>query len=186
MMFGKIFLKQSFELGLANLKELMESMPEVTSPTGDITVATIPAMNVLLADGAGTMDELAVQLPELYDMLYQAAGEQGLEVIGVPFVNYLDYDEETGFSNFSAGIEVSSMGQDAGKVKAEAYPDTEAVQCLHSGPYETLIDSYNALAVYYTEHDLDVAGNAIEFYKVGAMQESDPDLWKTLIAFPLK
>ena len=28
MMFGKIFLKQSFELGLANLKEYMESMPQ--------------------------------------------------------------------------------------------------------------------------------------------------------------
>jgi len=186
MIFGKIFLKQSFELGLANLKELTESMPEEAGPTGEIVVATLPAMNVLLADGAGTMEELAVQLPELYGLLYQTAGEQDLDVIGVPFVNYLDYDEETGFSNFRAGIEISSMGKDAGKVKAEAYPDTEAVQCLHTGAYEKFIDSYDALAAYFMEHDLDVAGNAIEYYKVGAMQESDPELWKTLIAFPLK
>lgn len=186
MMFGKIFLKQSFELGLVNLKELMESMEQEIAPTGAISVATLPAMNVLLADGAGTMEEMAAQLPELYALLYQTAGEQGLQVIGVPFVNYLDYDEETGYSNFRVGIEVIGMGSDAGKVKAEAYAETEAVQCIHSGPYESLTDSYDALSAYMQEHQLLVAGNAIEYYEVGAMSESDPALWKTLIAFPLQ
>ena len=56
MMFGKVFLKQSFDLGLSNLKELMESM---SLETGAITVVTLPGMNVLLADGGGTIDELA-------------------------------------------------------------------------------------------------------------------------------
>lgn len=186
MMFGKIFLKQSFDLGLSKLKEVMESMEEETSPTGSISVATLPAMNVLLADGAGTMDEIGAQLPELYGLLYQAAGEQGLEVIGAPFVNYLDYDEVSGFSNYRAGIEVGSMGSDAGEVKAEAYPDTEAVQCVHSGAYESLIASYGTLDAYIQSQGLEVAGNALEFYHIGAMTESDPGLWKTLIAFPLK
>jgi effector-binding domain-containing protein/uncharacterized protein YndB with AHSA1/START domain len=186
MMFGKVFLKNSFDLGLSNLKEVMESMEEETGPTGSISLGTLPAMNVLLADGAGTMDEIGAQLSELYGLLYQAAGEQGLDVIGAPFVNYLDYDESTGFSNYRAGIEVGSMGTDAGKVKAEAYPDTEAVQCIHSGAYESLIASYGALDAYIQAQGLEVAGNALEFYQVGAMTESDPELWKTLIAFPLK
>lgn len=185
MMFGKIFLRQSFELGLANLKELMESMKEEPVSAGTISVATLPGMNVLLTDGAGTMEEMAARLPELYGLLYQTAGEQGLQVVGVPFVNYLDYDEETGYSNYRVGIEVSGMGSDAGEVKAEAYPEMEAVQCMHTGPYESLIDTYNALDSYIVEHQLDVAGNAIEYYQVGAMSEPDPGLWKTLIAFPL-
>ena len=186
MMFGMIFLRQSFELGLANLKELMESIPETSGPTGEITMGTVPAMNVLLAGGGGTMEELAVQLPDLYGLLFQTAGEQGLEVVGVPFVNYLDYDEETGYSNFHAGIQVSAMGRDAGKVMARAIPETEAVQCLHTGSYETFTASYDALSAYILEHNVDVAGNAIEFYQLGAMSESDPDKWETLIAFPLR
>lgn len=186
MIFGKIFLKQSFELGLANLKELMESMPETSGPTGEISLGTVPAMNVLLAGGGGTMEELAVQLPELYGLLFQTAGEQSLEVVGVPFVNYLDYDEETGYSNFLAGIQVSALGKDAGKVMARAYPETEAVQCLHTGSYDTFMASYDALSAYILEHNVDVAGNAIEYYQLGAMQESDPNKWETLIAFPLK
>ena len=186
MIFGKIFLRQSFDLGLSNLKELMESMDEKTGPTGPISVGGLPAMNVLLADGSGTMEEVGAQLTELYTLLFQTAADQGLEVIGVPFVNYLDYDEETGHSNYRAGIEVRSVGSDAGRVKAEVYPETEALQCLHTGPYETLLASYEAIDAYIQAEGLEVAGNAIEYYQIGAMSESDPELWKTLITFPLK
>ena len=186
MMFGKVVLQQFFELGLANLKELMESMPETSGPTGEISVGTLPAMNVLLAGGGGTMDDLAAQLPDLYGLLFQTAGEQGLEVVGVPFVNYLDFDEESGYSNFHAGIQVSAMGRDAGKVMARAYPETEAVKCLHTGSYDLFTTSYDAMSAYILEHNVDVEGNAIEYYQLGAMQESDPEKWETLIAFPLK
>ena len=186
MMFGKIFLKQSFELGLTNLKEVMESTPVLSTPGGSVSVGTLPAMSVLLADGAGTMEEIGAKLPELYGLLYETAGKQGLELIGVPFVNYLDYDETTGFSNYRVGIEVAAMGSDAGLVKAEAYPALDAVQTIHTGPYETSMVSYEALDAYIQSQGLEVAGNAIEFYQVSAASEPDPELWKTLIVFPLK
>jgi len=38
MMFGKIFLQQSFEMGLANLKEYAESKPQVKGALGSISV----------------------------------------------------------------------------------------------------------------------------------------------------
>jgi len=186
MMFGKVFLKKSFELGLANLKELMESMPAEKGQGGSVAVATLPAVNVLLADGAGTMEEIAAQLSDLYALLFQTAQEQDLEVVGVPFVNYLDYDEETGYSNFRAGIEVSSMGTDAGEVMAEAYPERQAVQLIHKGPYEASAAAYEAIDAYIEEQGLEVAGNAIEYYRVSAATEQDPENWLTLIAFPLK
>lgn len=66
MMFGKIFLKQSFELGLANLKEVMESMPMVSSALGPISVESMPGMYALVADGAGTMETIGEQLEKLY------------------------------------------------------------------------------------------------------------------------
>lgn len=186
MMFGKIFLKQSFELGLANLKEVMESTPALSTPGGSVSVGTLPAMNVLLADGAGAMEEIGAKLPELNGLLYEAVGKQGLELIGVPFVNYLDYDETTGFSNYRVGIEVATPGSDAGLVKAVAYPAMDAVQTIHTGPYETSMAAYEALDAYVQSQGLEVAGNAIEFYQVSGVSEPDPSLWKTLIAFPLK
>ena len=186
MMFGKIFLRHSFELGLANLKELIESMKEPSGPTGSISVATLPAMNVLLADDSGTMEEISEKLAEFYPLLFQTAGDQGLEVVGVPFVDYLDYDEETGFSNFRAGIQVSSPGSNAGRVRAESYPSVEAVQCIHRGSYESSAATYEALDAFIQEQGLEVAGNAMEYYQVSAATEQDPQQWLTLIAFPLK
>jgi len=186
MMFGKVFLKQSFELGLTNLKELMESIPNTSIVLGTISVGTLPAMTTLVADGAGTMETIGEQLGELYGLLFAEAGKQQLEVTGAPFVHYLDYDESTGFSNYRAGIKVSEMGKDAGQVKAVAYPEVQVVQALHTGPYEKFSASYAELEFYLQENEIQTSGQAFEFYQVGMMAESDPALWQTLIAFPLK
>lgn len=186
MMFGKIFLKQSFELGLANLKELMESIPNTSSALGTISVGTLPAMTTLVVDGAGTMETIGEQLGELYGLLYAEAGKQQLEVTGAPFVHYLDYDESTGFSNYRVGIKVSKMGADADMVKAVAYPEVEAVSAMHTGPYEEFTSSYDELGAYIEANEIQVSGEAFEHYQVGMQTESDPALWQTLIAFPLK
>lgn len=185
MMFGKIFLKQSFDLGLANLKEVMESMPEKNSALGTIVVETMPAMLTLVADGAGTMETIGAQLGELYGLLFAEAGKQQLEVTGAPFVHYLDYDEATGFSNYRAGIVVNKMGKDAAKVKAVSYPEMQAVQALHTGPYEEFTSSYDQMGAYIEENEIEVSGEAFEVYQTGMESESDPSLWETLIVFPL-
>ncbi len=186
MMFGKIFLNQSFELGLANLKEWMEAMPAQSSALGPISVETMPAMFSLVADGAGTMGTIGEQLGELYGLLFMEAGKQQLEIAGAAFVHYLDYDESTGFSNYRAGIPVDQMGKDAGQVKAVGYPEMEVVQALHTGPYEEFISSYEQLGTFVESNNLEINGEAFEHYLVGMQTESDPALWQTLIAFPLK
>jgi len=189
MMFGKIFLNRSFELGLANLKELMETNPPsplVLSRLGPIAVETMPAMLSLVADGAGTMETIGEQLGELYGILFAEAGKQALEIIGAPFVHYLDYDESTGFSNYRAGVIVNKMGSNAGAVHAVAYPSVEVAQALHKGPYEEFTLSYGKMDAYIQVNSLEISGEAFEFYQVGAMQESHSSLWETLIAFPLK
>jgi len=189
MIFGKIFLKQSFELGLANLKEVMESNPPSTpvhSTLSPISIETMSGTMALVADGSGTMETIGEQLGELYGVLFVEAGMQQLEVTGAAFVHYLDYDESTGFSNYRAGIQVNKMGTDAGQVKAVAYPEVEVVQAIHTGPYEEFINSYEKMGAYIEENGIDVSGEAFEYYQVGMQTESDPGLWKTLIAFPLK
>lgn len=185
MMFGKIFLKQSFELGLANLKEVMESMPEKKRALGAIAVEAMPAMLTLVTDGAGTMETIGAQLGELYGLLFAEAGKQQLEIVGAPFVHYLDYDEATGFSNYRAGVVVNIAGKDAGKVKAVSYPEMQAVQALHTGPYEEFTSSYDQIGAFIEENEIGVSGEALEFYMTGMESESDPSLWETLIVFPL-
>jgi effector-binding domain-containing protein/uncharacterized protein YndB with AHSA1/START domain len=186
MMFGKIFLQKSFDLGLSNLKQMMESMPPKSSALGPITLEQMPAMFALVADGAGTMETIGEQLGELYGVLYAEAAKQQMEVSGAPFTDYLDFDEATGFSNYRAGVVVNKMGSDAGTVKAVAYPEMMVIQALHNGPYEDFATSYDELDTYIQTNSLDLAGNVFEFYIVGMMTEPDPSKWETRIAFPMK
>jgi effector-binding domain-containing protein len=186
MMIGKVFLKQSFKLGLANLKEYLESMPQALSSLGAISVEMQEPIVALMADGAGTMETIGVQLGELYGLIYAEVEKQGLQVNGPAFVHYLDFDESTGHSNYRAGFMVDRAGSDAGEVVAVEYPAMEVVQALHTGPYEEFASSYDKFDKYIEGSSLEVSGEAFEFYVTGAMTESDNSLWETLIAFPLK
>jgi len=186
MMFGKIFLKQSFELGLANLKEYVENMPMVSSSLGSITVATQQPMLALVADGAGTMETIGEQLEGLYGQIAAEVQNQGLQMVGPAFVHYLDYDEASGHSNYRAGFIIDRAGTDAGPVMAVEYPEMQVVQAMHTGPYEEFTSSYDLMDQYINDSGLEITGEGFEFYITGLMNESDNSKWETLIAFPLK
>lgn len=186
MMFGKVFLSQSFETGLASLKEYLEALPRTKSMLGTITVESQPALSAMIAEGGGTMESIGQQLGELFGAIYAEIEKQQLQVAGPAFVHYLDYDEATGFSNYQAGFQVAGKGNSAGKVLAASYPEMKVVQATHTGPYEEFTSSYEKMDAYITENGLEVSGEAFEFYVTGMMTESDPEKWQTLIAFPLK
>jgi len=63
MMIGKIFLKSSFELGLANLKEYMESMPQSESSLGTIGVETQNSMFALVTESDNSKWETLIAFP---------------------------------------------------------------------------------------------------------------------------
>ncbi len=186
MMFGKIFLKQSFELGLANLKEHAESMPQAKSTLGPIGLESQSSMFALVADGAGTMETISQQLGELYGLIYAEVEKQELQVGGPAFVHYLDFDETTGHSNYRAGFMVNKAGENSGAVVAVEYPEIQVVQAMHIGPYEEFSSSYVLMGEYIANEGLEISGEAFEFYITGMMTESDNSKWETLIAFPLK
>jgi len=186
MMFGAMFLEKSFNTGLEQLKELMEANPPQKSYLGAISIEVQAEFAAMVTEGAGTMEELAVSLGELYGLIYGEVGKQQLEISGPAFVHYLDYDESTGFSNYLPGVKVKASGKKAGKVRPVVYPEMKVVQAIHTGPYEKFIESYTTLGAYIEANGLEVTGSGFEFYIVNAQSESDPDKWQTLIAFPLK
>jgi hypothetical protein len=192
MMFGKSFLKQSFEFGLGRLKEFLEENPPsstglVETSTGlvEIKVVTRQPFSAMVASGGATMANIGQELGRIYGIVYEEVEKQQLQIAGPGFVHYLDFNEETGFSNILAGFPVANAGISAGEVVPKMYPSMEVVQGLHRGPYEDFTSSYNAMEVYLEEKGLEVTGEAMEFYTVNEMTEPDPSGWETLIMFPL-
>lgn len=186
MIFGKVFLKQSFDTGLSNLKTYLEDLPWPESTLGPITVETQPAIFAMEAGGAGTMETIGEQLGPLFGAVYGEIEKQQLQVAGPAFVRYFDYDESTGHSKYRAGFQIAQKGKSSGEVFAVSYPGMKVVQAMHTGPYEEFSSSYEKLDAYIKSQGLEVTGEAFEFYVIGMMTESDPANWQTLITFPLK
>lgn len=186
MMIGAMFLEKSFNTGLEQLKELMEANPPQVSCLGAISIEVQAEFVAMVTEGSGTMEEMAVNLGELYGLVYSEAGKQRLEINGSAFVHYLDYDENSGFSNYLPGVPVRVSGKKAGKVRPVVYPEMKVVQAVHTGPYEKFMESYVTLGAYIETNGLEVRGSAFEFYIVNGQTEPDQKKWQTLIAFPLK
>jgi len=186
MIFGKMFLTQSFETGLSQLKELMESDPPQVSCLGPISIEVQPAFEAMQAAASGTMENMGAVLGDLYGAIFTEVGKQQLEIAGPAFVHYLDFDEATGMSNYLPGVQVLKSGKAAGKVKAASYPEMKVLRAIHTGPYEKFTESYGLLQAYIDANGIEVSGEAFEFYQVSAQEDSDPANWQTVIAFPLK
>ncbi len=89
MIFGKIFLKQSFESGLKNLKEYLESMPHSMSSLGRISLTTQQPITAMVANGAGTMETIGEQLGNLYGVIMTEVQANNLKISGDAFEFYL-------------------------------------------------------------------------------------------------
>lgn len=179
-------LQTSFDKGLENLKEYLESNPPVLSTLGEIQRSKIAPMFTLVIPGNGTMEEMSTQMSDLYGQLMAEMGSQGLQITGAPFSHYLSFDEVSGVTEYLSGIHVSGKGKNAGIIKAVNYPEMQVVQAIHTGPYEDLHVSYAKLMEYIAVNKIQVTGETIEFYFTDPSQEPDITKWQTLITFPLR
>lgn len=187
MIFGKMFLTQSFETGLSQLKELMESNPPaIASCMGPISIEVQPAFEAMVAEAVGAMENMGAVLGEYFGLIFSEAGKQQLEFSGPAFVHYLDFDEATGISNYLPGVQVKNPGKSKGKVMAVSYQEMKVVRAVHTGPYEKFVESYALLSEYIESNGIEVSGEAFEFYQLSAQQDPDPAKWQTVIAFPIK
>ena len=186
MMIGKVFLKQSFESGLASLKKYLEANPQPVSSLSPITSETQESMEAMVAGGSGSIETIGDDLGRIYGLVMGAVQSQGLEMAGMPFAHYMDFDEATGNSNYVAGIAVNGLGVESGEVVPMVYNEMQVVRAMHTGPYEEFGISYGKIQKYIESNGLEVTGEVFEVYLTDPGMEPDQSKWKTIIAFPLK
>ena len=143
-------------------------------------------MEAMVAYGSGTMETIGEALGNLYGLIMAEIGKQQLQMAGAPFVQYYNYDEATGHSDYVAGVPVVKAGESAGKVSSLSYGEMKVVQAIHSGSYETVPASYEGIGKYLEDNSLEVSGQVFEFYLTNPTQEPDTSKWQTLISFLLK
>ena len=185
-LFMKGGLKSSFDSGLADFKKYIEANPPAMYKLSEIKIDDFAATDAMVVAANCTMEELGAKMGEIFPKIFQAIGQQGLEVKGAAFTYYLDFDEETGKSNVLVGMPVIKAGKASGDVQPKHIPAMKAVVAMHFGPYEFFSKSYDTMGKYIEENGLEVTGEAFEIYMKTMMESQDPNKWETLIGFPLK
>ena len=182
----KGMIQKTIDSGKADLKNYLETHDVKMSKLSEIAIEEFPAVEALTCSREITMEEMPSMFGESMGKIFAAIQAQKIQPQGTPFAYYSGYDAVTGKMKMTAGIAVSSGGKTAGDVVLVKYKAFTALKGLHSGPYEELSGSYEALGKYAKENNIALTSEAWEFYLNDPGEIKDPTLLQTMIAMPVK
>lgn len=147
-------------------------------------VVTIEPRQAAVVRAELPVDELPALFDRAFHLVLAVAAEQGLSVTGPPFGFYPRMPAET--VAVAAGVPVSGPVTPSGEVTALELPGGRAATALHVGPFDTLAQTYQALAEWAAGQGVELAGHVWESYLTDPAAEPDPSRWQTRITWPLR
>jgi effector-binding domain-containing protein len=182
--FGLLFdrwVGGDYETGLANLKQLAESLPVSDFSQLEISRVELVAQNILYVttrssqDAADIADAMAAAYAEISDFMNQA----GINMSGQPMAITRAWEE--GSYQFDAAIPVDVVpSQLSGDIKAGVSPSGPAIRAVHHGAYDELMPTYRKLAAYMSAHGLRQGKVSWEHY-ITDPAETDPSEMVTYV-----
>jgi len=127
-------------------------------------------------------------MTEYFDRAFATAAaelsRQGAYPAGPPVALYHGAPTENA-ADVTAGFPVAQPVRPTDTAVVETLPGGPAIEAIHTGPYDTLSETYAELTAWLTGEHLNAADQMWEEYVVGPDTEPDPAKWQTRIVFPL-
>lgn len=112
-----------------------------------------------------------------------AAQKQGASPAGPPFALYRGMPSET--VDVEAGFPIAGNFTEADGVASGTLPETDALEALHVGPYDTLENTYHAILGQMEAEGLTPSDTMWEYYLTDPEAEPDPAKWQTRVVWPV-
>lgn len=148
--------------GLANLKRIAESLPNVDWSDIEIDITVVPSTTIAYATGNSSADptEISAALAATYGQVLGFVSTNGLQLAGQPFA-ITNYWDDRGWG-FDAGVPVSGTptrgaGPDSMVRMGETYGG-RVVRAVHVGPYTDLASTYAKVEAFIVAHKLQKNG----------------------------
>ncbi|GAC1490013.1 MAG: hypothetical protein NVS2B15_08290 [Pseudarthrobacter sp.] len=126
-------------------------------------------------------------LPEFFSRAFGSvmaeAQRQNVQLAGPPFALYRGVPMDT--VDVEAGFPIAGNLADTGTVVTGLLPETDAFEAVHTGPYETLGETYSAIQDLIREAGKEPSSAMWEFYLNGPPSEPDPSKWQTKVVWPV-
>lgn len=122
---------------------------------------------------------IPTKIGELYGELFGFIGMKGIQLAGPPFAYYHSFSPKK--IDMECGVPVSMPISEEGRIQAGKLPSGNALRAVHFGPYDRLVETYNAMMAYAKEMDIDLEEAMWEYYLTDPDSEPDPSKWRTEI-----
>lgn len=165
--FGLLFdrtLGANYEQGLANLKQLAESLPQ--ADWSDLVVETTEVEPVTIAYVSGTSSQESADIGQAFAAAYGQVGafigQHGLAPAGQPISINKTWDE-SGYA-FDAGIPIASAPEaevpEGSTVQVTQTYGGKVLRVVHTGAYDGLPATYEKIEAYLAAHGLEATGHS--------------------------
>ncbi|MCY1674586.1 GyrI-like domain-containing protein [Pseudarthrobacter sp. SL88] len=129
------------------------------------------------------MDALPDFFGRAFGSVMAAAQRQGATPAGPPFARYHGMPGET--VDVEAGFPITGTFTTADGVQAGTLPEADALEAIHTGPYDTLQQTYGAIQQQMRADGLTPADSMWEYYLSNPEKEPDPATWQTRVIWPV-
>ncbi len=175
--------------GLANLKRIAETLPNVDWSDIEIGLAVVPSTTIAYATGNSGPDptEISAALAAAYGKVLGFVSTNGLQLAGQPLA-ITNYWDDRGFG-FDAGIPVSGnpgrgVGPDSPVRMGETYGG-RVVRAIHVGSYTDLQQTYAKVNAFTAAHKLQTNGRPWEVFVSDPGNVAESEL-VTEVYYPVK
>ncbi len=127
-------------------------------------------------------------LPELmgtaFGELFAYAAQNRVQPVGPPLAIYHEIaGEET---DVEIGVPLARALEPSGRILAGELPAGEEAYSLHVGPYDGIVETYEALDEWIKRHGLVPCGPPREHYLNGPDEVGGPEEYRTEIVWPVR
>ncbi|MCD4851590.1 GyrI-like domain-containing protein [Arthrobacter sp. AK01] len=112
-----------------------------------------------------------------------AVQAQNASPTGPPFAMY--HGMPTDSVDVEAGFPVTPNFSAAGEVISGMLPESDALEAVHKGPYDTLEQTYALILERMSAEGLTPSDTMWEFYMSDPEKEPDPAKWQTRVVWPV-
>jgi effector-binding domain-containing protein len=161
-------------------------IPEIAPELRRLEPATTIAVRLEAAPG-----DLAAVFDRELPRVAAVMADVGAQMAGAPFARYhrvaadsVDLEVGAPIAFLTAGLQPIS-GRPDGVIGASTLPGGLAAVVLHTGPYDTLSETYDALAAWMTAEGQAAGAGPWEVYLSDPRLVPDPADWETEVVWPI-
>lgn len=176
---------ESFEIGLANIKYIVESQ-KIPEAKLEVYRSQLDSMRFYSITETVAMTELG---PDFFGRNFSKInaylGKEMQNSNRPPFAVFHEWNEETRRTTVEVAIPLWSMLEGKDDIKKREMATTDALFIDYYGPYEFTGKAHQAISEYAMQNGTDLLGMGFEIYVTDPSEEADTSKWLTKIVYPI-